>query len=114
MYKKKEQIEKVTRLNFEGKERMYLSNLGDFDKKNPKLKTFAFARLKPGEEVGFHMHIGESEIYYIISGTGIYSDNGEKVQVEAGTVTLTPSGEGHALYNTGDEMLEFITLILLD
>lgn len=29
-------------------------------------------------------------------------------------VTLTPSGQGHSIKNTGDEMLVFIALILAD
>ena len=114
MYKTKEQLETVTRLNYEGGERMFLTNLADFDKANPRLKTFAFAQLKPGEQVGMHEHVGESEMYYIISGKGVYNDNGKEVEISAGTVTLTPSGESHAIINTGDEMLEFLAMILLD
>lgn len=114
MYKTKEQLKTVTRLNYEGKDRMYLTNLADFEEKNRKLKTFAFAQLKPGEEVGFHIHEGESESYYILSGKGIYTDNDTQVEISEGASTLTLSGEGHALKNTGEEMLEFIALILLD
>ena len=114
MYKKKEELKTVIRPNFEGKDRMYLTNLADFDKKNPKIKTFSLARLKEGEEVGFHTHEGEGEYYYIISGRGLYNDNGTEVAVEDGYVTLTPSGEGHALKNTGEGELTFIALILED
>lgn len=114
MYKTKEQLETVTRLNYAGGERMFLTNLADFDAKNPRLKTFAFAQLKPGEQVGFHEHVGESEMYYIISGKGLYNDNGIEVEISEGAVTLTPSGESHALVNTGDKMLEFLAMILLD
>ena len=60
------------------------------------------------------MHVGESETFFILSGQGIYNDNGNKVQVVPGMVTLTPSGEGHSIKNTGDEMLVFIALILVD
>ena len=114
MYKTKQQLETVKKLNFDGKESMYMTNLADFDVKNPKVKLFSLIQLKPGEEVSYHMHMGESETYYILSGKGIYNDNGEKVEVCAGVATMTPSGEGHALKNTGDEMLEFIALILFD
>lgn len=64
--------------------------------------------------MGLHENVGESEMYYIISGTGIYNDNGKEVEISAGSVTLTPSGESHALVNTGDEMLEFLAMFLLD
>ena len=114
MYKFKEQLKKETRLNFDGKERMYLTHFTDFDIKNEKVKMFSLVELNPGEEIGFHIHEGESETYYIISGKGIYSDNGKEIEVSSGAVTLTPSGEGHALKNTGDITLQFIALIVLD
>ncbi len=79
-----------------------------------KLRTFAHAILEPGASVGFHIHNGESESYYILSGSGSYNDNGKTISVQAGDVTFTPSGEGHGIENTGDTPLEFIALIILD
>ncbi len=114
MYKTKEQVKTEIKLNNEGKERMYMTHLADFDATNPRVKLFSLVQLKPGEEVQYHMHVGESESYYIMSGHGIYNDNGTKIEVTPGMATLTPSGEGHALKNTGDDVLAFIALILLD
>ena len=114
MVRTKEQLNIMTEENAQGITKMYLSNLADFEGKNSKLRTFALAELKPGEEVEFHVHEGESEQYYIISGKGEYNDNGERVEVLPGAVTYTPSGEGHGIRNTGDEMLRFIALIILD
>lgn len=114
MYKTKEQLNTEIKYNFEGEERMYMTNLADFELKNPKVKLFGLAKLLPNEEVKYHIHEGESETYYIISGNGIYNDNGEEVEIGPGDVTFTPSGEGHALKNTGDCVLEFIAQILLD
>lgn len=78
------------------------------------LRTYAKATLEPGASVGFHMHSGESESYYIIAGTGEYSDNGEISVVTAGTITYTPSGSGHGIRNIGTEPLEFMALIIRD
>ena len=114
MQKSKEQLKTVIRPNFEGKDRMYLTDLAEFEGRNPKLKTFSLAKLLPGEQVGFHEHIGESESYYIISGKGVYNDNGAESEIGPGDVTFTPSGESHGIRNTGDEMLEFIALVILD
>ena len=91
-----------------------MTNLADFDVSDPRIRLFSMVQVKPGEEVEYHMHIGESETYFILSGKGIYNDNGNKVDVVPGMVTLTPSGEGHSIKNTGDEMLVFIALILAD
>ena len=93
---------------------MLKTNLADFDAWDPRIRLFSLIQVKPGEEVEYHMHSGESETFFILSGQGIYNDNGNKVDVVPGMVTFTPSGEGHSIKNTGDEMLVFIALILVD
>ena len=110
----KENLKITTESNASGEIKMFLSNLADFEGKNPKLRTFALAELKPGEEVEYHIHEGECESYYIISGSGIYNDNGVETEISVGTVTFTPSGSGHGIKNNGNEMLRFIALIILD
>lgn len=114
MIKEKEQLKNSVEFNQKNEEKLYLSDLAGFDIKNPKLRTFALARLKSGEEVELHKHEGECEYYYIISGEGIYNDNGKSIEIFPGTVTFTPSGESHGIKNTGKEMLEFIALIIKD
>ena len=68
--------------------------------------------LKPNCELGHHEHHGETEAYYILSGTGMYDDDGKAVPIEAGDVTFCEDGKGHGVKNTGSEDLEFIALIL--
>ena len=41
-----------------------------------------------GSDLAFHVHEGESETYYILTGTGIYNDNGTKYPVKAGDVVF--------------------------
>ena len=81
---------------------------------NGKCRLYAEVTLEPGCSLGFHEHHGESETYYIISGKGIYSDNGELRMVQAGDMTFTPDGKGHAMTNSGEENLVFMALIILD
>lgn len=114
MYKKIGQLKTEAKLNNAGKEKMFKTNLADFDASDPRIRLFSLIRLKPGEEVEYHMHVGESETFFILSGQGIYNDNGNKVDIVPGMVTLTPSGQGHAIKNTGDEMLVFIALIVVE
>ena len=66
----------------------------------------------PGNSIGEHKHEGDNEIFYFISGTGEYNDNGTIVQVGPGDTTVCSDGETHGLKNTGDVPLEFIALIL--
>ena len=114
MYKLLEQLKTQTKLNNEGKEKMLKTSLADFPGWNPKVRLYSLIQVKPGQEVEYHMHIGESESFFILSGKGVYNDNGKPVDVVPGMVTFTPSGEGHAIKNTGDEMLTFIAMILVD
>lgn len=114
MVKTIKQLTAETKLNNTGRENMIMTDLSDFDMSNPKIRLFSFIQLKPGEEVQYHMHIGETENYFILSGSGIYNDNGNKVEVVSGMATYTPSGQGHSLKNTGDEDLVFIALIVED
>ena len=110
----KEKLKITTENNQMGEVKLFLSDLAGFDTKNAKLRTFALAQLKAGEEVENHLHEGECEYYYIISGTGVYDDNGNIMEVKPGTVTYTPSGSSHGIKNSGDEILEFIALIIKD
>ena len=114
MYKRLEELKTQTKLNNEGKEKMLKTNLADFDGWDPKVRLFSLIEVKPGEEVDFHTHIGESETFFILSGKGVYNDNGNKVEVTPGMVTFTPSGEGHSIKNMGDEKLVFIALIVVE
>ena len=75
-------------------------------------RLFNHMILPPGNSVGLHTHEGDNEIFYFLSGTGEYNDNGTIVQVGPGDTTVCNDGEKHALVNTGDVPLEFIALIL--
>ncbi len=79
-----------------------------------KGRMFNHMTLLPGNSIGPHTHSGDNEIFYFLSGTGEYDDNGVAVRVGAGDVAVCNSGESHALKNDGDEPLCFIALILYD
>ena len=79
-----------------------------------KGRVFAHTTVLPGCGIGYHMHNGDREIYYVFSGKGKYNDNGRLTTVEAGDVTFTPSGCGHGIRCLGDEPLELIALILYE
>lgn len=114
MYKEIKELKTVTKLNSLGKEKMLKTNLADFEGFNPKVRLYSLVQVKPGEEVDYHMHVGESETFFFLSGKGSYNDNGSIVDIAPGMVTHTPSGQGHSVKNTGDEMLSFIALIVVD
>jgi mannose-6-phosphate isomerase-like protein (cupin superfamily) len=76
------------------------------------LKGFYHNELAVGSSVGFHKHIDDEEIYYILEGEGVVDDNGEEKKVESGDLIYTANMEGHALKNTGDKPLKFLAFIV--
>ena len=78
------------------------------------VKFFSHVTLEGDQEVKYHEHHGEYEIYYILSGEGIYSDNGVETTVKAGDVTYTPSGKGHSLKTIDGKKVEFIAVIVVE
>ncbi len=94
------------------KDSLTIFKLNTFENQPEKLRTYALATVEPGGEVDFHIHEGECEYYYILSGIAEYSDNGKIVEVTAGDLTFTPSGKGHGIKNIGNEPLIFFPLII--
>ena len=79
-----------------------------------KCGLYAKVTIEPGCTLGFHEHHGETETYYILSGKGLYNDNGTEVAIGAGDVTYCAPGEGHGLKCLGNEPVEMIALILYE
>ncbi len=109
----KETVRKPAPFNGEG-EITVRNLLNGPEEMNQKGRVFGHTTIHPGSEIGYHVHNGDSETYYILSGHGLYNDNGTMVEVEAGDVTICPAGQGHGLKCIGDEPIEMIALILYE
>ena len=81
---------------------------------NGKGRLFARITLVPGSGIGYHTHDTDAELFYILKGTGEYSDNGTVRTVKAGDVTICPTGTGHSIANHSDEVLELIAVIVYE
>jgi mannose-6-phosphate isomerase-like protein (cupin superfamily) len=77
-----------------------------------KGRLYARLILKPGCSIGYHVHEGEMETFYIQKGVAVYDDSGTKVVLQAGDVAYTPDGRGHSIANNGEDDLEIIALII--
>ncbi|MCC4596212.1 GDSL-type esterase/lipase family protein [Xanthomonas campestris pv. phormiicola] len=60
--------------------------------------------LDKGAGIGLHLH-DKDEIYYIVSGRGLYALDGRQYAVGPGHALLTRPGSTHALQQTGEEPL---------
>ena len=75
-------------------------------------KMYAKVTVPVGCEIGYHVHQGDEEGYYILSGTGVYNDNGTEMPAEPGDSFFCKEGDGHGIKNNGDEDITFMALIL--
>lgn len=95
-----------------GKGTMHIERLLVPEEMGPHVKMFAKVTIDVASSLGFHMHEGDGEAYYILEGTACYDDNGTKRTLQSGDITFTPSGKGHAIENIGDTPLVFMALII--
>ena len=114
MIKTKNEQSKDFSKNEQGNTAFTLFNLKEFEGVSDNLKQYSYVEIEKGQEVSYHVHNGDADYYYIVSGKGLYNDNGKEIEVGAGTITYTPSGEGHALKNVGEDKLCFIALVIKD
>lgn len=78
-----------------------------FDGKNRVI----LGKLVPGSSIGFHKHELNSELIYILSGTGtVKLEQGQEI-VTPGQVHYCPQGSSHALCNEGSEDLTFYAVV---
>lgn len=68
-----------------------------------KVTLFAKVTILPGDELPYHEHHGETEVYHILSGEGIYQDNNKTYPMQAGMTTFCEDGSGHAVSCSGKE-----------
>lgn len=63
----------------------------------------------PGGEQQMHVHQAEEQVYIIVSGRGHMKTGDEEQEVSAGTLVFVPPGTAHAIRNTGEETLTFVS-----
>ena len=107
------QVDKVEQMAG-GKGHVIIEHLLGEKELDGKCGLYAKVTIEPNCTLGFHEHHGETETYYILSGKGLYNDNGTEVEIGAGDVTYCAPGEGHGLKCLGNEPVEMIALILYE
>ena len=76
---------------------------------------YAMAILRPHSSVGWHQHVGNTEPYFVLKGTGVFVDNdGSRTEVHPGDVCVIEPGQSHSMENNTDEDFEMMALIYND
>ena len=67
--------------------------------------------LPPHATIGKHTHENDSEIIYILSGSGAVLDDGELMPLTAGDCHYCPKGHTHSLINNSEADLVFFAVV---
>lgn len=68
-------------------------------------------RLEPGSSIGWHQHVTNSEIIFIIEGNGKCIVEGGEEKLTAGDCHYCRKGEFHSLVNDSDKDLLFCAVV---
>jgi quercetin dioxygenase-like cupin family protein len=71
----------------------------------PHLTNFSQARFAPGQVAVAHAHADMCEVFFVESGTGVMTVNGQAYTLEAGVCIAVEAGEVHEVANQGMEEL---------
>jgi mannose-6-phosphate isomerase-like protein (cupin superfamily) len=66
--------------------------------------------LPPQSSLGYHRHDGVEEVFYIMSGDGSVTLDGEVVKLSKGDGFAVCLGEGHGVFNPGQQDLEILII----
>lgn len=94
-------------LNRRGGQKSYLLlKRGQFGSQN---LAVTWVDCEPGGEQQMHVHETEEQVYIIVGGQGLMKTGDETQEVSTGTLIFVPPGTAHAIRNTGDDTLTFVS-----
>jgi mannose-6-phosphate isomerase-like protein (cupin superfamily) len=65
--------------------------------------------LRRGEEIGLEVHDGD-QILYLVDGEGVALLDGEKSDIEKGSIVFVPAGVRHNIVNNDEEAMKLFTI----
>lgn len=114
MYILSDQCPRIEKCIQNGEGLVKMKELATKEQMYGKARLFSHLVVEPGCSIGYHIHSHETEFYYLLSGEGVYNDNGTEVVLHPGDVTATADGEGHGLVNRSGAPIELLALIVLE
>jgi mannose-6-phosphate isomerase-like protein (cupin superfamily) len=89
-----------------GQDSYLLLKKGQFGSRN---LVVTWVDCEPGGEQQMHVHDSEEQVYIVVRGHGLMKTGDEEQAVSAGTLIFVPPGTAHAIRNTGDDTLTFVS-----
>ena len=102
-------FEKIAEAHLEG----FKGGQGKLDTRNyadDKVKIM-YSTLRPGASTGLHVHEGNCEIIYVVSGTATFHYDDTVEEVRQGQVHYCPMGHSHYIENLTDHDLVYFAIV---
>ena len=77
-----------------------------------KVMMFNVITLPSGSKIKEHSHMPDAEIYYMLEGEAIVTDNDTQAVIHAGDVVFTGNGDRHSITNNSGKDIRFLACIL--
>ncbi len=87
-------------------------NFARINRFDDESKMIAKITLEPSSSIGYHSHINDEEVIYVIKGKGLCLDGDERFDISEGLVNYIPRGKSHSIINNSDENLVLFAVIL--
>ncbi|GAA1738360.1 cupin domain-containing protein [Luedemannella helvata] len=65
-------------------------------------------RMEPGMKHPLHLHADSAEFYYVLSGTALFTVEGEQFEAGQGTAMYIPAGAAHAIETGTADTMELL------
>lgn len=76
----------------------------------PEFNFLHRGEIPPGSGIGHHFHNVAEEMFVILNGSAEFTIDGRTAVVEGPAGVVCPAGHSHAIYNSGDETLQWMNI----
>lgn len=76
-----------------------------------RANCFNVVTFQPGDSIGLHSHITDSEVYYVLQGELAVVDDAKEVILQAGDAIFTSDGGSHSAENRSDREAQMLAVI---
>lgn len=80
-------------------------------KYNDDLNTIVRITITKNSSIGWHIHENDQEIIYVISGSGVLTEDDKQYELLKGQANYCAKGKNHSIKNVNDENLELFAVI---
>ncbi len=113
MIRKKEEAEVIVVENAAGGQgRIFKNMMVNASEMFDKGRMVARIVLPSGCSIGDHAHIEDAELYYILKGEAVVTDNDKTEVLHAGDALFTGNGNRHSITNKTNDDVEFLAVIV--